>query len=81
VLDALLLTLSKNQLDETIWQELHDAAVRHDRVSELAFAYESVSQGRKLKTFLPPVQAELYFRAAAFFGEVLGDEFGATTYL
>jgi tetratricopeptide (TPR) repeat protein len=81
VLDALLLALSKNQLDETLWQELHDAAVRHDRVSELAFAYESVSQGRKLKTLLPPVQAELYFRAAAFFGEVLGDEFGATTYL
>ena len=81
VIDALLLALSKNQLDEGVWQELHDAAVRHDRVSELAFAYESVSQGRKLKTLLPPVQAELYFRAAAFFGEVLGDEFGATTYL
>ena len=81
VVDALLVALSKNQLDDNIWQELHDAAVRHDRVSELAFAYESVSQGRKLKTFLPPVQAELYFRAAAFFGEVLGDEFGATTYL
>jgi tetratricopeptide (TPR) repeat protein len=81
VLDALLQALSKNQLDETLWQELHDAAVRHDRVSELAFAYESVSQGRKLKTLLPAVQAELYFRAAAFFGEVLGDEFGATTYL
>ncbi len=81
ILDALLLNLSKNQLDEAIWQELHDAAVRHDRVSELAFAYESVSQGRKLKTLLPNVQAELYYRAAAFFGEVLGDEFGATTYL
>jgi tetratricopeptide (TPR) repeat protein len=50
-------------------------------VSELAFAYESVSQGRKLKTLLPNVQAELYYRAAGFFGEVLGDEFGATTYL
>lgn len=81
VLDALLLALSKNQLDEDIWQELHDAAVRFDRVSELAFAYESVSQGRRLKTLLPAVQAELYFRAAGFFGEVLGDEFGATTYL
>ena len=81
ILDAFLLNLSKSQLDETIWQELHDAAVRHDRVSELAFAYESVSQGRKLKTLLPNVQAELYYRAAGFFGEVLGDEFGATTYL
>jgi|GEM_PF-405214 len=81
ILDAFLLNLSKSQLEEAIWQELHDAAVRHDRVSELAFAYESVSQGRKLKTLLPNVQAELYYRAAGFFGEVLGDEFGATTYL
>jgi golgin subfamily B member 1 len=81
VLDGLLFALSKNQLDDAIWQELHDAAVRDDRVSELAFAYESVSQGRKLKTLLPVVQAELYFQAAAFFGDVLGDEFGATTYL
>ncbi len=81
MLDLLLVAQSKGTLDHNVWQELHDAAVRFDRVSELAFAYESVSQGRKLKTLLPPVQAELYYRAALFFGEVLGDEFGATTYL
>ena len=81
VLDAMLMALSKNHLDEGLWKELHDAAVKFDRVSELAFAYESIAQGRKLKTFLPPIQAELFFRAATFFGEVLGDEFGATTYL
>lgn len=81
VLDALLVALSKNQLDPSVWQNLHDAATRDDRVSELAFAYESIAQGRKLKTLLPLVQAELFFRAATFFGDVLGDEFGATTYL
>jgi golgin subfamily B member 1 len=81
VLDALLGALAKNQLEPAVWQELHEAAVRDDRVSELAFAYESLSQGRKLKTLLPAVQAELYFRAATFFGDILGDEFGATTYL
>ncbi len=82
ILDALLVAHAKNLLDgATTWQSLHEAAVRFDRVSELAFAYESVSQGRKLKTLLPAVQAELYYRAALFFGEVLGDEFGATTYL
>ena len=81
VLDSVLSALAKNVLDPGIWDELHDAAVKHDRVSELAFAYESAAQGRKLKTYLPPVQAELYFRAASFFGDVLGDEFGATTYL
>jgi tetratricopeptide (TPR) repeat protein len=81
VLDAIVSALSKNALDPGIWSELHDAAVKHDRVSELAFAYESAAQGRKLKTFLPAVQAELFYRAAAFFGDILGDEFGATTYL
>jgi tetratricopeptide (TPR) repeat protein len=81
VLDSIMSALSKNALDPAIWQELHEAAVKHDRVSELAFAYESAAQSRKLKTMLPVVQAELYFRAATFFGDVLGDEFGATTYL
>jgi hypothetical protein len=81
VLDSIVSALSKNALDPAIWQELHTAAVRHDRVSELAFAYESTAQGRKLRTFLPAVQSELFFRAATFFGDVLGDEFGATTYL
>ncbi|MDB4942278.1 MAG: Exonuclease SbcC [Labilithrix sp.] len=81
MLDALLVAQSKGQLEADVWQELHDAAVRFDRVSELAFAYESVSQGRRLRTLLPAVQAELFYRAAIFFGEVLGDEFGATTYL
>ncbi len=81
VLDSIVSALAKNALDPAIWQELHEAAVKHDRVSELAFAYESAAQSRKLKTFLPAVQAELFFRAATFFGDILGDEFGATTYL
>ncbi|OJY16686.1 MAG: hypothetical protein BGO98_10815 [Myxococcales bacterium 68-20] len=80
-MDSIVSALSKNALDAAIWDELHDAAVKFDRVSELAFAYESAAQSRKLKTFLPAVQAELFFRAATFFGDVLGDEFGATTYL
>src|SRR5689334_14345495 len=52
VLDSILSALAKNALDPSIWQELHEAAVRHDRVSELAFAYESAASSRKLKTFL-----------------------------
>lgn len=81
VLDAIVAALAREALEPSIWDELHDAATRDDRVSELAFAYESTAQGRKLKTQLPAVQAELYYRAASFFGDVLGDEFGATTYL
>lgn len=81
VVDALLNAFAKNQLEADVWPTLHQAAVRFDRVSELSFAYESISQSRKLKTQLPAVQAELFFRAATFFGDVLGDEFGAATYL
>lgn len=81
ILDALVASAAKNALDPALWTELHDAAVRHDRVAELAFAYESFAQGRKLKTTPGAVQAELFYRAATFFGDVLGDEFGATTYL
>src|SRR5687768_15334161 len=81
VVDSLLNAFAKNQLEPDLWPSLHQAAVRFDRVSELAFAYESMSSSRKLKTQLPAVQAELFFRAATFFGDVLGDEFGAATYL
>lgn len=81
ILDKLLSAQSKSPLDEAIWAELHEAAVRAERTSELAFAYESVAQGRKLKTLPVAVQAELFYRAARLFEEVLGDEFGATRYL
>ena len=80
VLDAILSALAKNALDPATWAELHDAAVRFDRVSELAFAYESAAQSRKLRMFTPAIQAELLFRAATFFGDILGDEIGATSF-
>ncbi|MCA9584173.1 MAG: tetratricopeptide repeat protein [Myxococcales bacterium] len=81
ILDAILSALAKEQLPEDAWENLHGAAVRDERISELAFAYEAVAQGRRLKAQPPAVQAEFLYRAATFFGDVLGDEFGATTYL
>ncbi|MFO0736875.1 MAG: tetratricopeptide repeat protein [Labilithrix sp.] len=81
VLDQMMSALSKNALDAELWKELHEAAVKHDRASQLAFAYESAAAGRKLKTFLPQVQAEVLYRAATFFADQLGDEVGASTYL
>ncbi|MBX3225833.1 MAG: tetratricopeptide repeat protein [Labilithrix sp.] len=81
MLDQIMSALSRNALDHDMWKELHEAAVKHDRVSELAFAYESAAAGRKLKTFLPQVQAEVLYRAATFFGDQLGDDVGAATYL
>ena len=81
ILDSLLLALSRGQLRPDTWDELHRAAQRDERMSELAFAYESVAQGKRLKTMTPAVLAEFLYRAATFFGDVLGDDFGATSYL
>jgi tetratricopeptide (TPR) repeat protein len=81
VLDALASALARGQLPPEVWTKLHEAAVRDDRVSELAFAYESFAQGRRLKMLAPPVAAEFLFKAATFFADVLGDEFGARNYL
>ena len=81
ILDAMLLALSRGQLRPDTWDQIHQAAQRDQRMSELAFAYESVAQGKRLKTMTPAVLAEFLYRAATFFGDVLGDDFGATSYL
>ncbi len=81
ILEQLVTALSRGQLPEDTWGRLHEAARRDDRLSELAFAYESVSQGKRIKTLLPAALAEFYFRAAQFFGDVFGDDVGATAYL
>lgn len=81
LVDQMLLALSKGQLPDETWDRLNDVAVRDDRVSELAFAFEIVMQGKRLKTVPNPLAAEFLRRAALFFSDVLGDELGATTYL
>ena len=55
-----------------MWTELHQAAVKHDRLSELAFAYESAAAGRTLdkfenerQEFFEHVRADYLERAAA----------------
>jgi golgin subfamily B member 1 len=81
ILEALLLALARNQLPADVWSKLHLAAVRDDRLSELAFSYEAVSQGKRLKTQTPPVVAEFLYRASTFFSDAFGDELGAVSYL
>jgi tetratricopeptide (TPR) repeat protein len=81
VLEALLATMARGNLPEGVWERLHGAAQRDDRMSELAFAFESVSQGKRIKTAQPAIGAEFLFQAARFFGEVFGDEVGAVAYL
>ena len=81
LVDAMLASLARAALPGDAWEKLHEAAHRDDRLSEVAFAFESVSQGKRLRTAQPPVAAEFLFQTARFFGDVFGDEAGAVTYL
>src|SRR5580658_3930635 len=81
ILEQLLTALARNQLPADVWSKLHLAAVRDDRLSELAFSYEAVSQGKRLKTQTPPVVAEFLYRASTCFSDAFGDELGAVSYL
>jgi tetratricopeptide (TPR) repeat protein len=81
ILEGLLTALARNQLPPEVWFKLHAAAARDDRLSELAFSYEAVSQGKRLKTQTQPVVAEFLYRASTFFSDTFGDELGAVSYL
>ncbi len=81
VLDAFLLALARNQLPREAWEKLHQAAQRDDRTTELAFAFEGLAGDRKLRTLQAAVVAEFMYQSSIFFGEVMGDDVGATTYL
>jgi golgin subfamily B member 1 len=81
LVDAMLASLARSALPADAWEKLHRAAHRDDRLSEVAFAFESVSQGKRLRTMQPAVAAEFLFQAGRFFGDVFGDESGAITYL
>ena len=76
-LDAFLLALSRNQLPEGAWQKLAEAAARDGRVAEVAFAFEELSQDKRIKTLTAALAAEFFFQAATFFQNTLGDNAGA----
>jgi tetratricopeptide (TPR) repeat protein len=75
------MALSRGQARPETWERLHEAAMRDGRLSELAFAYEAVSQGRRMRTMSPQVMAEFLYRAGTFFAGAFGDETGAAAYL
>jgi golgin subfamily B member 1 len=81
VLDLLVSALSRGQTNEALWEQLHDAALRDDRVTELGFAYERFSKDKKLKSLNPAAQTAFLLHAGSFFAEVFGDIDGAEPYL
>ena len=80
-LDAILASMGRGALPAGTWERLFAASQRDGRLSELAFAFEATSQGKRLKALAPPLAAEFLFQAACFFGDVFGDELGAVPYL
>jgi len=81
VLETILSALSRGQLHPDTWTQFHLAAVRDDRLAEVAFAYENATQSKRIKTLPPNVGAEFFFRASTFFSDAFGDELGAVSYL
>src|SRR5438046_791779 len=77
VLEALLQALARNQLPSDLWQRLFDAARRDNRGAELAGAFESLLQDKRMKTLPAAVVGELTYQTAVFYGEGMGDEGGA----
>src|SRR6185295_10549083 len=58
VLDVLLGEVTKGRSHPELWTQLHEAAVRDDMLPELAFAYEQMARGKKLKGATAAAQAE-----------------------
>ena len=77
VLEMLVTAVAKGEQPVDAWQRLHAAAARHDKIAELAFAYEQTVSEKRVKLLQPEQQAFVYLRAAEFFSETLGDSDGA----
>ena len=81
ILDAILAAMARGALPDGTWERLDAAAQRDERTSELAFALEGTSHGKRLKTVSPAIASEFLFQAGRFFGDVFGDEVAALTLL
>jgi tetratricopeptide (TPR) repeat protein len=79
-LEGMLSSLARGPLPQEAWDRMHAEARKTERLSELAFAYESVAQGKRLKTAPAAAAAEFLFQAGSYFAEIFGDEVGAVAY-
>jgi tetratricopeptide (TPR) repeat protein len=81
VLDSMLVSLSRGAVATEAWDKLHAEAVRNARLAELAFAFQSVASGNRLKAAQPAAAAEFLFQAARYTEDVFGDGAKALEYL
>src|SRR5258706_1766128 len=80
VLELLVNALAKGEQPAEAWERLHRAAIRHDKVSDLAMAYEQVASEKRIKLLTGEQQVFIYLRAAEFFQSQLSDVDGAIAY-
>lgn len=73
VLDLLVVAQARGQQNAELWDKLHAAALRDDRLVELASAYEKLAQDRRVKIMPPQHQAQVFLNASRFFMRALGD--------
>ncbi|NUO51008.1 MAG: hypothetical protein HOV80_19305, partial [Polyangiaceae bacterium] len=73
VLDLLVVAQARGQSNSELWDKLHAAALRDDRLVELANAYERLGQDRRVKIMPPQHQAQVFLNASHFFLRALGD--------
>jgi len=81
VLDVLVAAAAKGNALPELWAQLHIAAVRDNRIAELALAYEQIVGAARVKLLAASVQADVFTHAAVCLEEILGDAHKAQEYL
>lgn len=81
VLDLLVAALARGQTHDALWEAFHTAAVRDDKIADLAFCYERLAGDKKMKSMNPNAQAMMLLRAGAYFADLFGDVDGAVGFL
>lgn len=80
-LETLLSELQLGEPQPGFWEELHAAAARDGKESDLARAYEKITLDRRLKQFTSQERASVLLHAADFCQGILGNGNAAESYL
>jgi tetratricopeptide (TPR) repeat protein len=81
VLEILTAAVVQGQATGELFQMLHEAAKRDDRMADLALAYDAFSRDKKFRMLASAVQVELLIHAADFSTNYFGELEGAQGFL
>ncbi len=73
VVELLVVAQARGQANLELWDKLLSAALRDDRLVELAAVFEKLATDRRVKIMPPPAQAQIFLNTAKFFMRALGD--------